>query len=363
METLLKTLAAMAQHVQPHEHRSDWREVLGRVLLDARPKERPRSFLRALVESVAVCGVADMAALSVLVDDGRWLRVTMTAGDFGDWTGRVVPVEGSAAALAIEAGRAVLLGDIERDSGAVRAGRRVRVGPALVAPVWLDSRMVGVVALGRHVGGPEFGETDLDMLVGFAEHMGWSITWCEGEDPPEPITGAEYAVIADRTAAALFDVTLELSRIGAAADEDVRRRLAGSIAMLATAMDRLHGRLRGGDPDSRPDLRRDLTAVFLEETAAQGLVAQADVPPALGAVTSAAACADMATWIERGVRLAAQCGAMPSVSLGVVAEPAAVRLELRYQGRRPATDMLAGTETRAAPDGAVVLSRAFGSAR
>jgi hypothetical protein len=327
--------------------------VLGRVLLDARPQERPQSFLRALLDGAAVCGAADTAVLAVLIDGGRWLRVAMTSGGFGDWAGRLVPVEGSVSALAIEAGRAVLLGDIERDSGAVRAERSVRVGPALVAPVWLDSRMVGVVGLGRHIGRPEFRDADRDMLVGFAEHMGWSLVLGAGGDEPAPISVEEYAGIATRTAAALFDVTVDLSRIGSA-DADVHRRLAGPIATLATAIERLHGRLRGA-AQPRPDLRQELVAALVAEAGQCGLVAHADVPPELDLPVSAGSRADLAAWIERGVRIAASCGELPYVGLSITVDG----LEIRYRGRKPDDD-LDGVALR---DDSVVLVRAFGPRR
>ncbi|MFC0439953.1 GAF domain-containing protein [Kutzneria buriramensis] len=340
----------MNEHVRRHDRRSDWREVLGRVLLDARPQEQPQAFLRALLESAAVCGTADTAVLAVLIDGGRWLRVAMTSGGFGDWAGRLIPVEGSVSALAIEAGRAVLLGDIERDSGAVRAERSVRVGPALVAPVWLDSRMVGVVGLGRHIGRPEFRNADRDMLVGFAEHMGWSLVLGEDGDAPAPITAEEYAGIANRTAAALFDVTIELSRIGAAADDHVHRRLASAISTLATAIERLHGRLRGAT-DPRPDMRQELVTVLLAEAGQCGLVAHADVPPDLDPMISTPSRADLAAWVERGVRIAASCGELPYVGLSVTPDG----LELRYRGRTPDDD-LDGVALR---DDSVVLTRVF----
>jgi hypothetical protein len=352
LEPFRQTLDAMTEHVQRHERRSDWREVLGRVLLDARPQERPRGFLRALLDSAAVCGAADTAVLAVLIDGGRWLRVSMTAGGFGEWAGRLIPVEGSVSALAIEAGRAVLLGDIERDSGAVRAERSVRVGPALMAPVWLDSRMVGVVGLGRHIGRPEFRDADRDMLVGFAEHMGWSLVLGEAGDEPAPISVEEYAGIATRTAAALFDVTVDLSRIGTAAD--MHQRLAGPISTLATAIDRLHGRLRGAS-DPRPDLRQELVATLLAEAGQCGLVAHVDVPPELEPPVSAGSRADLAAWIERGVRIAASCGELPYVGLSVTVDG----LEIRYRGRRPDDD-LDGVALR---DDSVVLTRAFGPQR
>jgi hypothetical protein len=347
LEHFRQTLDAMSERVRAQDRRPDWREVLGRVLLDARPQEQPRAFLSTLLDSAAVCGSADTAVLAVLIDGGRWLRVAMTAGGFGDWTGRLIPVEGSVSALAIEAGRAVLLGDIERDSGAVRAERSVRVGPGLVAPVWLNSRMVGVVALGRHIGRPEFRPGDRDMLVGFAEHMGWSVVLGEHDDEPAPITVEEYAGIATRTAAELFDVTIDLSRIGTAADEHVHRRLAGPIAALATAIERLHGRLPGGP---RPDLRQELVTALLTEAGQRGLVAHVDVPAELGPV-SAQERADLAAWVERGVRVAATCAEKPHVGLMLTAE----RVELRYQGRRPGHH-LDGVEVQ---DDTVVLTRAF----
>jgi hypothetical protein len=350
LEHFRQTLDAMSERVRAQDRRPDWREVLGRVLLDARPQEQPRSFLHTLLDSTAVCGSADTAVLAVLIDGGHWLRIAMTAGGFGDWTGRFIPVEGSVSALAIEAGRAVLLGDIERDSGAVRAERTVRVGPALVAPVWLDARMVGVVGLGRHIGRPEFRAGDRDMLVGFAEHMGWSLVLGEGNDEPAGITAEEYAGIATRTAAALFDVTVDLSRIGAAADEHVHRRLTGPIATLATAIERLHGRRPGGS-GPRPDLRQELLASLLAEAGQQGLAVHADVSPELGPALSARTRAELAAWIERGVRIAASCAELPDVGLSVTAEG----LELRYRGRRP-DDSVAGLEVR---DDTVVLTRAF----
>jgi GAF domain len=347
LEHFRQTLDAMSERVRAQDRRPDWHEVLGRVLLDARPQEQPRSFLRTLLDGAAVCGSADTAVLAVLIDGGRWLRVAMTAGGFGDWAGRLIPVEGSVSALAIEAGRAVLLGDIERDSGAVRAERSVRVGPALVAPVWLDSRMVGVVALGRHIGRPEFRAGDRDMLVGFAEHMGWSLVLGDADDEPTDITAEEYAGMATRTAAALFDVTIDLSRIGAAADERIHRRLAGPIATLATAIERLHGRL----PGPRSDLRQELVTALLAEAGQQGLVVHSDVPPDLGPALSARLRADLAAWIERGVRIAASCAENPHVSLVITTE----RLELRYQGRRP-DGRLDGV---AVQDDTVVLTRTF----
>ncbi|MFI9383388.1 GAF domain-containing protein [Kutzneria sp. NPDC052558] len=358
MEPFFTTLAAMSERVQ--DRSPDWHEVLGRVLLDARPQERPRSFLRALLDAAAVCGTADTAVLAVLIDGGRWLRVAATAGGFGDWAGRLIPVEGSVSALAIETGRAVLLGDIERDSGAVRSDRSVRVGPALVAPVWLDSRMVGVVGLGRDVGQPGFTAGDRDMLVGFAEHMGWSLVLGEDADHPTPVTAEEYAGIATRTAAELFDVTVDLSRIGASADDHVHRRLTGPIATLATAIERLHGRLRGA-AGPQPDLRQDLAAVLLSEAGQQGLVAHLELPPELDIVISAQTRAEMAMWIERGVRVAAQCGELPGVRLSASAETAGVRLELRYQGRKPDAD--ARLAARVDADDTVVIARTFGPRR
>lgn len=352
MEPFAKTIAAMTEHVRAEDRTSDWHEVLGRVLLDARPHERPRTFLRALLDSAAVCGSADTAALAVLIDGGRWLRVAMAAGVFGDWAGRLIPIEGSVSALAVEAGRAVLLGDIERVSGAVHADRGVRVGPALVAPVWLDSRMVGVVGLGRHIGRPEFTAGGRDMLVGFAEHMGWSLVLGEDDDDPAPISVGEYAGIAARTAAALFDVTVDLSRIGAA-DQHVNHRLAGPIATLATAIERLHGRLRAAAVSGQ-DPRQELVAVLLAEAGQCGLVARADVPPDLDPVVFTTMRTDMDAWIERGVRIAAQYGEIPYVALSVTAD----RLELRYRGRRP--DGLDGVELR---DDDVVLSWTFGPRR
>jgi GAF domain len=326
VETLRKTLAAMAEHVRiPY-----WHEVLGRVLIGARPQEEPQNFLRALVESAATCGDADTAALTVLVEHGRWLKIAMTAGAIGEWTGRLIPVEGSVSALAIEAGHAVIVGDLALDARTLQAARDVRVGPALLAPVWLGARMVGVISLGRRVGGANFDENDSDMLEGFAEHMGWPALHA-GHGQPVVAAGEADTTMAARTAAQLFDITVDLSRIAADVGEDVSRRLLGPIAALAAVIGRMDVR-RDREPESAP--RGELLSVLLAEAAEHQLAVEVEIPDSLGSAPPDVRVA-MVTWIGHGVRVAAHCGIARWVELTVSAGPASTRLELRYQGRLP----------------------------
>ncbi|QUQ64052.1 GAF domain-containing protein [Kutzneria sp. CA-103260] len=368
-ETLRRTLAAMARYVGVRDRRPDWRVVLGRVLLDANPKDDPKAFLQALVEGAAGVGDADTGTLTVLVEQGRWLQVAITAGGLREWTGRWLPVAGSVAALAIEAGRAVIVDDATLDARTVHSARAAHLGPILVAPVWLGARIVGVVALGRFAGRPAFGLADREMLAGFAEHMGWAVAHTGAEAPPSSDVERR-----DPTAAQLFDITLELSRIAASAGDGVALRLAGPIAALAAVMSRLDGEAR---PTHRPGslLRAELLATFLAETAEQQLAAHVEIPTPLGDAPDDVRRA-MSEWLGRGVRLAGQCGVNRWAQLTISAGPTSVELALRYEGRLPdeatlarfGVPSLAGDVTsRGDAERTVVVARSFdtsgGSAR
>lgn len=111
---------------------------------------------REVVSVIRTCLHADNAAIAVVEDEGKWLRLDVADGDHADWQGMLVPVAGSVSALAMSTGRPVRVDQHTLDTRTDLAARTARIGPSMVVPLLDDDRVAAVFLLGRRVDGPDF---------------------------------------------------------------------------------------------------------------------------------------------------------------------------------------------------------------
>jgi signal transduction histidine kinase len=129
-----------------------------------------RDPLQLILNRIKELADADVATLVVPVDDSGLLRVAVATGD-GEAAlrGMEYPTQDTLVALAMDTGRGVRVGALERQQGyTVHLSQVVDVGPVMAVPLMGDAGPHGAIMLGRRSGRRNFTTADLDLAEVFA---------------------------------------------------------------------------------------------------------------------------------------------------------------------------------------------------
>ena len=129
-----------------------------------------RDPLQLIVNRIKELADADVATLVVPVDDPGLLRVAVATGDAeAELRGMEYPMHDTLVALAMDTGRGVRVGALERQQGyTVHLSQVVDVGPVMAVPLVGDAGPHGAIMLGRRSGRRNFTAADRDLAEVFA---------------------------------------------------------------------------------------------------------------------------------------------------------------------------------------------------
>ncbi|HEX6343276.1 hypothetical protein [Umezawaea sp.] len=322
----------------------DWRLALGSLLVAASPLADPLGLIRSLVECARVHSGATAAALTVPFHDGNWVRVVVAAGGSAEWENRVLPLEGSATALAVEAGRAVLVDETTLHERTGQSARSTTTGPSVVAPAYSGGQFRGALLLSRLPGQANSAESDRGMATAFAEYLAWALLVPEGGAvghlaPADDGTDAAARVYG-HVAGSLFAITSRLCSLRSQAPE----ALSKSIDAAVLEADRIATSARVVASEHRRSGRdRSLDAVlsaFSASVAEHGLVGSVEFD---GSRSTPRSTVDaVKRWIPGAVSIAARFGVTRAVSLDLAVRHAAgakVIATVRYRGWLPEAEL------------------------
>ena len=179
-------------------------------------------------------GLANASIAAIITVDGPdLLRMAMTSGPYqgvsftrDSFIGRAI-VSGTA-------GRYASFSDIARDGAENSFG----IGPVMLAPLSGNNDLLGVLALARTVGGPEFTDSELDMATTFANHIALAMELASArQEAARAELLEERSRIArevqDTVIQRLFGIGLGLEGTAAAVHSTVARaKIAGYIGDL-----------------------------------------------------------------------------------------------------------------------------------
>ena len=176
-EDLLLALAATAgtaiENARLYEEsarREQWLQAsaeISGVLLSPGGDRDP---LQLILNRIKELADADVATLVVPVDDPGLLRVAVATGDGeAELRGMEYPVHDTLVALAMDTGRGVRVGAVERQQGyTVHLSEVVDVGPVMAVPLVGEAGPHGAIMLGRRSGRRNFTTADRDLAEVFA---------------------------------------------------------------------------------------------------------------------------------------------------------------------------------------------------
>jgi signal transduction histidine kinase len=102
--------------------------------------------------------------------DGTLVFQAVATDPTGALKGMEVPVEQSVAGRVIQTGKTEILPDLSADPRAYQPAAQLRhPGPAIVIPLRARQEPFGALLVIRQVGGPGFGEADVELVEGFAD--------------------------------------------------------------------------------------------------------------------------------------------------------------------------------------------------
>ncbi len=129
-----------------------------------------RDPLQLILNRIKELADADVATLVVPVDDPGLLRVAVATGDGeAELRGMEYPMRDTLVALAMDTGRGVRVGALERQQGyTVHLSQVVDVGPVMAVPLVGDAGPHGAIMLGRRSGRRNFTTADRDLAEVFA---------------------------------------------------------------------------------------------------------------------------------------------------------------------------------------------------
>ncbi|USX53924.1 GAF domain-containing protein [Lentzea sp. HUAS12] len=235
-------------------------------------------------------------------------------------------------ALAIDAGRAVVIDDVILDERSEQAARSSAVGPTVAGPVVADGELRGVLMIGRPPGSPKFTDSDREMVDAVAGHLGWALLGqaCADDADPWGVADAVHGRLAGR----LFQLTADLCSlrplVPRAARTRIDRIIADSDALIA------HARHVACETSSTP--HRSTAAhsrvlhTFQAALSNHDLVGTARFVRLAGFDATDPAVDVIERWIPVVVAVAARCGLARSVSLDIGRQDGTVEAELRYRG-------------------------------
>ncbi|MFJ8967000.1 GAF domain-containing protein [Lentzea sp. NPDC102401] len=280
------------------------------------------------------------AALTVPAEQPGWLRIAVAEGGLREWEGRLVPVEGSVSALAIEAGRAVIIDDVVRDERTEQAARSSAVGPTVAAPIIADGEMRGVLMIGRPPGSHRFADCDREMADAVAGYLGWALL--ARADPQDAGVSDLAAAVHGELAGRLFQLTVDLcslrSLVPEAAMAKIDKIIASSDALVAPAREALCEKISRSSQVLRA--RSRVVSAFGAALSTCDLVGSVRIDDSTALEASNTVLDIVERWVPVAVAIAARYGLARAVALDVCQRDGTIEAQLRYRGwAASATDL------------------------
>jgi signal transduction histidine kinase len=108
---------------------------------------------------------AEGAAVALVVEEGRFLKVQAATGSLAETRGRLVPTEGSLAGVVVANGAPLLSNDMDADPRSYKMpGLEVTLRTVAIAPLRSAGVVIGTVSVYNRRGGRAFSEHDLQIL-------------------------------------------------------------------------------------------------------------------------------------------------------------------------------------------------------
>jgi signal transduction histidine kinase len=223
------------------ERRQRWLSASADVVATLLGSEVPESVLELVAQRAREVADADLAAILAPASAGGPLVVQVGVGPgASELVGQSVPGFGTHIADVLRTGLPRLLAEQVRQPGRVPqpAELPVLAGPSMLVPFSAAERPLGVLAVGRHPGGPAFGAADLGMASMFAGHAALAVEFTRAQHDREWLAVLEDR---DRIARDLHDVVIQrlfvaglgLQAIGrSAGDPELAARLDGTVDEL-----------------------------------------------------------------------------------------------------------------------------------
>ncbi|MFG1643474.1 GAF domain-containing protein [Amycolatopsis sp. NPDC049252] len=158
-----------------------------------------------LVDGARRCAGSGSAAVTLCVPLPGWLRIAAATGDGAEWTGRLIPLEGSVSALTRRESQAIRVADTASDPRTVQSARKAGIGPSMVAPLYTETgEWDGTLLVGRPPGADQFPAAELEFFAEYARQAWTAIT---AAATTAARIEARHAAAHDRLTTVLHEVT------------------------------------------------------------------------------------------------------------------------------------------------------------
>lgn len=154
------------------KRRQDWLQASMQIQQRIMSPVRGEDPLELIARRAREIAEADLVSVVLPAADPAKLRAAVASGtNARDLMGYEYPRENSMAALALQTGQPVMLGDAAADDRyVVHLSQVIDVGPTMIVPLVGGEGARGALVLGRVRGRRRFDDADLDMAMAFATH-------------------------------------------------------------------------------------------------------------------------------------------------------------------------------------------------
>ena len=140
-------------------------ERLRRVAATLLASSELTRLLQEIADAAAELLQAEGAGVTLVVEEGRFLRVAAATGPLAPATGALVPVDGSLIGAVVSSGTPIVTNDHEADPRSYRVpGLEVSLRTAAIVPLRSAGVVIGTVSVYNQRDGRPFGDHDLQLL-------------------------------------------------------------------------------------------------------------------------------------------------------------------------------------------------------
>ncbi|QLE75461.1 GAF domain-containing protein [Streptomyces rectiverticillatus] len=214
-EAVLSTLAVAAgvavdnaRLYEESTRRERWLRASARVttsLMSGSPRQDVMAQIAELAKEITE---AELATVSLPLDDGSALTVEVATGELADAIrGVVLPVEGSLVGVVLSEREPVCSLSVDEDPRVSAVPKSLTgLGPAVAVPVKSGETVIGVLFLARGTGRPVFSQEEIEPLLNFAGQAAMAMELAQRRADAEQLTLLEDR---DRIARDLHDLAIQ----------------------------------------------------------------------------------------------------------------------------------------------------------
>ncbi|GGX87059.1 GAF domain-containing sensor histidine kinase [Streptomyces hiroshimensis] len=214
-EAVLSTLAVAAgvaidnaRLYEESTRRERWLRASARVttsLMSGSPRQDVMAQIAELAKEITE---AELATVSLPLDDGSALTVEVATGELADAIrGFALPVEGSLVGLVLSGREPVCSLSVEEDPRVSAVPKSLTgLGPAVAVPIKSGETVIGVLFLARGAGRPVFSQEEIEPLLNFAGQAAMAMELAQRRADAEQLTLLEDR---DRIARDLHDLAIQ----------------------------------------------------------------------------------------------------------------------------------------------------------